>query len=100
VTANVRHVEGLGADVARRNLASEPSEPSAFVEVETARAGSEIEQINKVHGLTDRVALIPLLATEPVGEYNLAALTELNRQAAFIHAERAGWTFTVPPSLC
>jgi arsenite-transporting ATPase len=43
-----------------------------------ARAASEIEQITKVHTLTDRVALIPLLPEEPIGEEKLSALTALS----------------------
>ena len=43
-----------------------------------ARAASEIEQITKVHTLTDRFALIPLLPEEPTGEEKLAALTALS----------------------
>ncbi|KIS29312.1 arsenic ABC transporter ATPase [Arthrobacter sp. SPG23] len=47
-----------------------------------ARAANEIEQITKVHTLTDRVALIPLLPEEPVGEGKLAGLTALSSQPA------------------
>ncbi|NUT71275.1 arsenical pump-driving ATPase [Pseudarthrobacter sp. C4D7] len=47
-----------------------------------ARAAGEIGQIRKVHTLTNRVALIPLLAEEPVGEAKLSALTELSSQPA------------------
>ena len=43
-----------------------------------ARAASEIEQITRVHTLTDRFALIPLLPEEPVGEEKLSALTALS----------------------
>lgn len=46
-----------------------------------ARAASEIEQIAKVHSLTERVALIPLLPAEPVGEEKLSALTTLRTQS-------------------
>ena len=41
------------------------------------RAASEIEQINRVHSLAHRVAMVPLLATEPIGQDRLAALTQL-----------------------
>jgi len=41
------------------------------------RATSEIEQINRVHALADRIAMVPLLATEPIGEDRLADLTQL-----------------------
>ncbi|PVE16215.1 arsenical pump-driving ATPase [Arthrobacter sp. Bz4] len=42
-----------------------------------ARAASEIEQMAKVRALTERVALIPLLPEEPIGEEKLRALTAL-----------------------
>jgi len=44
------------------------------------RAASEIEQVNRVYSLADRVAMVPLLATEPIGEDHLAALTQLSAQ--------------------
>ncbi|WP_426765926.1 arsenical pump-driving ATPase [Pseudarthrobacter sp. 1G09] len=47
-----------------------------------ARAASETEQITKVHTLTDRVGLIPMLAEEPVGEEKLSALTALSSHPA------------------
>ena len=47
-----------------------------------ARAAGELEQIAKVHTLADRVALIPLLAKEPIGEGKLTALTALSSQPA------------------
>jgi arsenite-transporting ATPase len=40
-----------------------------------ARAQNEVEQIEKVCALTDRVAIIPLLAAEPIGVDRLASLT-------------------------
>jgi arsenite-transporting ATPase len=43
-----------------------------------ARAASEAEQITRVRALTDRVALIPLLPEEPIGEEKLSALTALS----------------------
>ena len=46
------------------------------------RAASEVEQIQRVRSLTDRVALVPLLAAEPTGEEHLAALTHLTGQPA------------------
>jgi arsenite-transporting ATPase len=46
------------------------------------RAASEVEQIERVRSLADRVALVPLLAAEPTGEERLAALTNLTSQAA------------------
>jgi arsenite-transporting ATPase len=47
-----------------------------------ARAAGEMDQITKVHTLTDRVALIPLLPEEPIGEAKLSALTALSSQPA------------------
>jgi arsenite-transporting ATPase len=46
------------------------------------RAAGEVEQIQRVRALTDRVALVPLLAAEPAGEEHLAALTNLTSQPA------------------
>ncbi|UTT69116.1 arsenical pump-driving ATPase [Arthrobacter sp. DNA4] len=45
-----------------------------------ARAAHEIEQIAKVRSMTDRVALIPLLPEEPVGEARLTTLTAFTSQ--------------------
>jgi len=39
------------------------------------RAAAEIEQVNRVYSMAGRVAMVPLLATEPVGEDQLDALT-------------------------
>ena len=39
------------------------------------RAAGEIEQVNRVYALAGRVAMVPLLATEPIGEARLAELT-------------------------
>ncbi|HET8878726.1 MAG TPA: arsenical pump-driving ATPase [Arthrobacter sp.] len=39
-----------------------------------ARAAGELEQITKVRALTDRLALIPLLPEDPIGESKLSAL--------------------------
>jgi len=39
------------------------------------RAAGEIEQVNRVHSLSGRVAMVPLFETEPIGEDRLAALT-------------------------
>jgi arsenite-transporting ATPase len=46
------------------------------------RAASEAGQIQAVRSMTDRVALVPLLAAEPTGEEHLAALTSLASQPA------------------
>lgn len=43
-----------------------------------ARAANEFEQITKVRAMTDRMALVPLLPEEPVGEAKLSALTALS----------------------
>jgi len=44
------------------------------------RAVGEIQQVNRVHSLAGRVAMVPLLATEPIGEDHLAELTQLIAQ--------------------
>lgn len=46
------------------------------------RAASEAEQIQRVRSLAGRVAIVPLLTTEPTGEEHLAALTNRESQAA------------------
>ncbi|HSN38101.1 MAG TPA: arsenical pump-driving ATPase [Arthrobacter sp.] len=88
-TTPVLEAEGLQEDLERAGIhpwawvinnsiaAAHPRTP--FLR---ARAASEIEQITKVHTLTDRVALIPLLPEEPVGEEKLSALTALSSQPA------------------
>jgi arsenite-transporting ATPase len=47
-----------------------------------ARAGSEVAQIDRVCSGSRRVAIVPLLPTEPIGHGNLAALTKLVPQPA------------------
>lgn len=88
-TTPVLEAEGLQDDLERAGIhpwawvinnsiaAAHPETP--FLR---ARAANEIEQITKVHTLTDRVALIPLLPEEPVGEGRLSALTALISQPA------------------
>jgi len=44
------------------------------------RAASELEQFTRVRSLSGRVAILPLLPTEPIGEDRLAALTALSPQ--------------------
>jgi len=44
------------------------------------RTAGEIEQVKRVFSLAGRVAMVPLLATEPIGEDRLAALTQLIAQ--------------------
>lgn len=61
VTANVRHLQGLGADIARHNLASEPT---AFVEDETVRGfmhvvGSKGLPLTLVDGVTVTTGTYP-----------------------------------------
>jgi arsenite-transporting ATPase len=46
------------------------------------RAASEAGQIERVSALAGRIALVPLLATEPTGEEHLAALAGLTHQPA------------------
>ena len=46
------------------------------------RAASEAGQIERVRGLADRIALVPLCATEPTGEERLTALAALAHQPA------------------
>jgi arsenite-transporting ATPase len=46
------------------------------------RAASEVKQIERVSALTDRIALVPLRATEPTGEEHLATLANLTHQPA------------------
>ena len=46
---------------------------SAFLQ---RRAADEMEQIARVRSLADRVAIIPLLASEPIGEARLADLAQ------------------------
>ena len=86
-TTPVLEAEGLQEDLERAGIhpwawvvnssiaASHPD--SVFLQ---QRAAAEIEQINRVLSAADRVAIIPLLPTEPVGEERLAALTNLSLQ--------------------
>ena len=46
------------------------------------RAANEVEQIDRVHALSSRVAIVPLLAEEPIGVEKLAALTTSAHQLA------------------
>ncbi len=86
-TTPVLEAEGLQEDLERAGIhpwawvvnssiaASHPD--SVFLQ---QRAAAEIEQINRVLATAERVAIIPLLSTEPVGEERLAALTNLSLQ--------------------
>jgi arsenite/tail-anchored protein-transporting ATPase len=85
----VQEAQGLQEDLERAGIhpwawvitsslaAARPA--SAFLQ---RRAASEIEQIATVRSLTNRMAIIPLLATEPIGETRLADLAELLTQPA------------------
>ena len=86
-TTPVLEAEGLQEDLERAgihpwawvvnsSIAASHSD-SVFLQ---QRAAAEIEQINRVLSEADRIAIIPLLTTEPVGEERLAALTNLSLQ--------------------
>lgn len=88
-TTPVLEAEGLQDDLQRAGIhpwawvvnnsiaAAHPRTP--FLQ---ARAGNEIDQITKVRTLADRIALIPMLPEEPIGEGKLTALTDLRTQPA------------------
>ena len=74
ITADVRHLQGLGADIARYNLASEPT---AFAADETVRGfmhlvGSKGLPLTTVDGVTVATGIYPgrgtLLAFAGLGE--------------------------------
>ena len=81
-TTPVLEAEGLEQDLERAGIhpwawvvngsiaAARPE--SAFLR---RRAANEIEQIDRVRVLSPRLAIVPLLAEEPIGEPNLSALT-------------------------
>ncbi len=46
------------------------------------RAAAELEQITQVETIAPRLAIVPLLATEPIGETQLGALTEANSRVS------------------
>jgi arsenite/tail-anchored protein-transporting ATPase len=85
-TTPVLEAEGLQQDLERANIqpwawvvnnsiaAAHPVSP--FLR---QRATSEIEQIERVSALSSRLAIVPLLAEEPVGVTKLAALAERAR---------------------
>jgi arsenite-transporting ATPase len=80
----VTEAQGLKADLERAGIhpwAWVINSSIAAAHPETVflrqRAAAEIEQVDRVHSLADRVAIVPLLATEPVGEDRLAALSRL-----------------------
>ncbi len=88
-TTPVLEAEGLQQDLDRAGIhpwawvvnnsiaAAHPESP--FLR---KRAANEVEQIARVRELTSRVAIVPLLAEEPIGEAKLWALTEGARQPA------------------
>ncbi|TXN28990.1 arsenical pump-driving ATPase [Lacisediminihabitans profunda] len=81
-TTPVLEAEGLQQDLDRAGIrpwawvvnnsiaAAHPDSP--FLR---QRAANEVEQIARVRALTSRVAIVPLLPEEPIGETKLAALT-------------------------
>ena len=85
----VTEAEGLQGDLLRAGIhpwawvinnsiaAAHPESP--FLR---RRAASEIEQFDRVQVLADRVAVVPLLSTEPVGETRLAALSDTGADGA------------------
>jgi arsenite-transporting ATPase len=81
-TTPVLEAEGLQRDLERAGIhpwAWVINNSIAAAHPETSflqkRAVSEIEQIDAVRSVADRVALIPLLASEPIGVEHLTALT-------------------------
>ncbi|MET3950033.1 arsenical pump-driving ATPase [Arthrobacter sp. UYEF36] len=83
-TTPVLEAQGLQEDLERAGIhpwawvvnnsiaAARPQTP--FLQ---ARAAAEIPEITRVRALADRIALVPLLATEPIGEEKLTALTAI-----------------------
>jgi arsenite-transporting ATPase len=83
-TTPVLEAEGLQDDLERAGIhpwawvvnaslaAAHPTSP--FLR---ARAAHEVEQIDRVRRTADRIAIVPLLPEEPVGQDRLAALTGL-----------------------
>ncbi len=81
-TTPVLEAEGLQQDLERAGIhpwawvvnnsiaAAHPASP--FLR---QRAANEVEQISRVFSLSSRVAIVPLLADEPIGEARLSALT-------------------------
>ena len=88
-TTPVLEAEGLQEDLQRAGIqpwawvvnnsiaAAHPQSP--FLQ---RRAANEVEQINRVHTLSPRMAIVPLLAEEPIGVAKLAALTKGVHQLA------------------
>ena len=88
-TTPVLEAEGLQQDLERAGIhpwawvvnnsiaAAHPQSPFLG-----KRAANEVEQIDRVRGLSARVAIVPLLAEEPIGVAKLAALTAGAHQLA------------------
>ncbi|MCI4659409.1 arsenical pump-driving ATPase [Cryobacterium zhongshanensis] len=88
-TTPVLEAEGLQDDLERAGIrpwawvvnaslaAARPTSP--FLR---ARAAREVEQIDRVRLLANRIAVVPLLPEEPIGQEKLAALTALSPQPA------------------
>ena len=88
-TTPVLEAEGLQQDLERAGIhpwawvvnnsigAAHPQSP--FLR---RRAANEVEQIDRVRALSSRVAIVPLLAEEPIGVVKLAALTASTHQLA------------------
>jgi arsenite/tail-anchored protein-transporting ATPase len=88
-TTPVLEAEGLQQDLIRAGIhpwawvvnnsiaAAHPESP--FLR---QRAANEVEQISRVRELTSRVAIVPLLAEEPIGEAKLSALSAGTHQPA------------------
>ena len=83
----VLEAQGLQEDLERAGIhpwgwvinnsisAARPRAPSSG-----QRAASEAGPIRQVSAIADRMAVVPLRATEPIGEKNLAALADLTGQ--------------------
>ncbi|MBW4031621.1 MAG: arsenical pump-driving ATPase [Acidobacteria bacterium] len=88
-TTPVLEAEGLQQDLERAGIrpwawvvnnsiaAAHPDSP--FLR---RRAAHELEQIARVRALSPRMAIVPLLADEPIGEAKLSALSAGSRQSA------------------
>ena len=94
-TTPVLEAEELSADLRRAGI-----EPWAWVVNDSIaaakpqspflrrRARNEVEQIDRVREIAERVAIVPLLAEEPVGVERLAALSGPSRSGSQLAARR------------
>jgi arsenite-transporting ATPase len=92
----VTEAQGLQDDLMRAGItpwawvitnslaAAEPESP--FLRI---RALAELDQIRRVEGSAERVAIVPLLAAEPIGEVGLGALLRVGWPTA--HAAETPW---------